>query len=578
MIYTNKVLKEDKLFFKFLKVIKGRKKKLIYIFFLIFFAGMLDLMSFSMLASLVGLITSPEVISNNKFVSISSVIKDANFSNSILIIILLFIFIFRGVLSIFINYLIIRFSVNNEKLLKKRLLSNYVFLNFEKYISKNSSQQIHTINYMTSLFTSQVLVTTLTTISSVIIGLMILLLLAYTNLEIFLFCIIFFLLIVYLYDLMIKSKLSGIGKEYNISSSNVIKSISETLNGFKEIRLYNKIDIFIFKFEKILNKAANLQIKNNLFSTMPKYILETCLMVIGIIIVLNTLSDKDGLSLAESMQVFVVFAVAAIRLLPMFNQIIVNLNNIRYAKHTISTLYDDLQSNNTSNIITNKTILNFEKIELKNIFFKYQNNENYILKDLNFEIKKKQIVGIKGNSGSGKSTFINCLTGLLNPQKGVLKINEKIQNLNELANLSIAYIPQKLFFLDDTIKKNITLNFENEKIDENLLEKALEMSQLKNVIKNFPNRLDTIIGENGTKISGGQGQRIAIARAIYHNKNILILDEATNAVDMKTETEIINELVNLSNNLTVIIVSHRIESLDLCNKIYHLENGSFSLS
>ena len=104
------------------------------------------------------------------------------------------------------------------------------------------------------------------------------------------------------------------------------------------------------------------------------------------------------------------------------------------------------------------------------------------------------------------------------------------------------------------------------------------MSQLKNVIKNFPNRLDTIIGENGTKISGGQGQRIAIARAIYHNKNILILDEATNAVDMKTETEIINELVNLSNNLTVIIVSHRIESLDLCNKIYHLENGSFSLS
>ena len=185
------------------------------------------------MASLVGLITSPEVISNNKFVSISSVIKEANLLNIILIIILLFIFIFRGFLSIFINYLIIRFSVNNEKLLKKRLLSNYVFLNFEKYISKNSSQQIHTINYMTSLFTSQVLVTTLTTISSVIIGLMILLLLAYTNLEIFLFCIIFFLLIVYLYDLMIKSKLSGIGKEYNISSSNVIKSISETLNGFK---------------------------------------------------------------------------------------------------------------------------------------------------------------------------------------------------------------------------------------------------------------------------------------------------------------------------------------------------------
>lgn len=571
-------MNEDKLFFKFLKIIKGRKKKLIFIFFLIFFAGVLDLMSFSMLASIVGTITSPELISSNKFAAIGKIMKNINFSSNLLIVILLFIFIFRGILSIFINYLIIKFSVNNDKLLKKRLLSNYIFSDFESYINKNSSQQIHTINYMTSLFTSQVLITSLNTISSVIIGIMILSLLAYTNLNIFLFCVIFFVILVLVYDSLIKKTLSRIGKDYNISSSDVIRSISETLSGFKEVRLYNKIDIFIHKFEKILIRAANLQIKNNLFSTMPKYILETSLMIVGIIIVLNTLSDKDGLSIAESMQVFVVFAVAAIRLLPMTNQIIVNVNNIRYSKHTISTLYDDLQSNYLENSNLSNKSLNFDKIEFHDVFFKYRNSKNYTLRGIDFEIKKKQILGIKGVSGSGKSTFINCLTGLLIPQKGVLKINEKILDFKQLESLSIAYIPQKLFFLDDTIRNNITLNFENEKINEYLLEKALDMSLLKNAVNNFPNKLDTIIGENGTKISGGQAQRIAIARAIYHEKDFLIMDEATNELDIKTEEEIINQFVYLKRELTIIIISHRPETLKICDKIIELKDGKFKIS
>ena len=568
---------EDKLFFKFLKIIKGRKKKLIFIFSLIFFAGILDLMSFSMFASIVGTITSPELISSNKFAAIGKIMKNINFSSNLLIAILLFIFISRGILSIFINYLIIKFSVNNEKILKKRLLSNYIFSDFESYINKNSSQQIHTINYMTSLFTSQVLITSLNTISSVIIGVMILSLLAYTNLNIFLFCVIFFVILIFFYDLLIKKTLVRIGKDYNISSSDIIRSISETLSGFKEIRLYNKIDIFFHKFEKILSRVANLQIKNNLFSTMPKYILETSLMIVGIIITLNTLSEKDGLSLAESMQVFVVFAVAAVRLLPMTNQIIVNVNNIRYSKHTISTLYDDLHSGNpeVSNFKNNS--FDFDKIEFKDVFFKYKDSENYTLQGVDFEIKKKQILGIKGASGSGKSTFINCLTGLLTPQKGILKINEKIENFKQLENLSIAYIPQKLFFLDDTIKKNITLNFENEKIDENLLEKALNMSQLKSVVNDFPDKLDTVIGENGAKISGGQGQRIVIARAIYHKKDFLIMDEATNELDIKTEEEIINQFEDLNKELTIIIISHRPETLKICDKIIELKDGKFTI-
>ena len=569
-------MSENNTLFKFLKIIKGRKKKLIFIFFLIFFAGLLDLMGFSMLASIVGTIASPDLISNNKFFNISSLTEKINASLNLIILVLLFIFICRGVLSILINYLIIRFAANNEKLLKKRLLSNYIFSNFEDYTSKNSSQQIHAINYITSLFTYQVLVTSLNTISSVIIGTMILSLLAYTNLKIFLFSVLIFLAITFLYDFLIKKKLIKIGKDYNINASNAIKSISEALNGFKEIRLYNKIDIFVIKFEKILSKTANLQIKNNLFSTMPKYILETCLMVVGIIIVVNTLKDQNG-SLAESMQIFVVFAVAAVRLLPMTNQIIGNLSNIRYSKSSISTLYDDLELGYSKNSGSNTQSLNFHKIEFQDLFFKYRDSKNYTLRGANFEIKKKQILGIKGASGSGKSTFINCLTGLLTPQKGILKINEKIENFKQLENLSIAYIPQKLFFLDDTIKKNITLNFENEKIDENLLEKALNMSQLRSVVNDFPDKLDTVIGENGAKISGGQGQRIVIARAIYHKKDFLIMDEATNELDIKTEEEIINQFEDLNKELTIIIISHRPETLKICDKIIELKDGKFTI-
>ena len=189
----------------------------------------------------------------------------------------------------------------------------------------------------------------------------------------------------------------------------------------------------------------------------------------------------------------------------MTNQIIVNINNIRYSKHTINTLYDDLQSGSPENSNFNNNNFNFDKIEFKDVFFKYKDSENYTLQGIDFEIKN-HILGIKGASGSGKSTFINCLTGLLIPQKGILKINEKTENFKQLENLSIAYIPQKLFFLDDTIRNNITLSFENEEIDENLFQRALNMSQLKNSVNNFPKKLDTVIGENGAKISGGQGQ------------------------------------------------------------------------
>ena len=219
-----------------------------------------------------------------------------------------------------------------------------------------------------------------------------------------------------------------------------------------------------------------------------------------------------------------------------------------------------------------------KSLEIKDLTFAYDNNE--ILKNINLNIKKNEIIGIIGKTGSGKSTLANILVGILNYKDGNIIIDEKFQLkkiFNENKNL-FGYIPQSTFLLDDTIKKNIAFGEEEINFDEELFWNSLKMSKIENFVQSLPNKENEIVGERGIRLSGGQIQRLGIARALYRKPEILILDEATSSLDLETEKSFIDALSGMKDKITMIIITHRLSSLKICDKIYEIKDGKINVN
>ena len=215
----------------------------------------------------------------------------------------------------------------------------------------------------------------------------------------------------------------------------------------------------------------------------------------------------------------------------------------------------------------------FSSVELKNVGFKYPNSSNYVLKNLNLKIKQNEFIGIVGESGVGKSTFVDIILGLITPQEGEIILNDKdlIKSQNDWSGC-VAYLPQNDLILDHDLKTNISLIYNQEKQNKNKLNEAIINSNLEKFVNSLSNGLDTKIGENGIRLSGGQDKRIALARTFYHNKDVIILDEATSSLDAETETKIVEQIGKLKSKKTVIMISHRINTLKYCDKIYEIKN------
>ena len=269
--------------------------------------------------------------------------------------------------------------------------------------------------------------------------------------------------------------------------------------------------------------------------------------------------------------------------MPAVNKIIGSYQQINLSKASINLVYEELKLK--KNILVdrtekfNKNKNEFKSLLIKNLSFKYSNTDKFIFENVNFEIKKNLHIGFVGSSGSGKTTLIDCLLGLLPPTSGKILFNN--QNIyNDLKNWqsNIGYVPQNIYLMDASIQENIAIGINKRFIDIDRINSS-KLSNLDEFIKGLPDGLSTNVGEKGVKISGGQRQRIGIARALYNNPQILVLDEATNALDTATEERFLNLINELKNqqNLTVVMITHRINTLKICNKIYKIENNQVSL-
>ena len=231
-----------------------------------------------------------------------------------------------------------------------------------------------------------------------------------------------------------------------------------------------------------------------------------------------------------------------------------------------------MEIQNNLNSPSNLDLDNFSEISLENINFKYQNSDKTVFKNLNIKIKENDCIGIMGESGAGKTTLIHILLGLIKPQTGIIKLNGKKIDLTETMKSFSAYLPQDPIILDDTIENNISLEQDEHKIDSERFQDSIKKANLTDVIDNLPNGKKTLIGENGVRLSGGQSRRVAIARTFYHRKKIIIMDEAVNSLDKKTEALVTEQIKDLKGKTAIILISHDKNSLKYCDKVLYIKN------
>jgi len=383
-----------------------------------------------------------------------------------------------------------------------------------------------------------------------------------------------FLIIYVIIYRVTRPALDSYSKTQSLMLAKQIKVLIETFDSFKEVLIYKMQSNLYNNFSKIdfslRNARANVQILGN----YPRFLIETVaffILLIGLSIYIDT-EDK----IIQLVPIIGVLLLAIQKMLPIIQSIYSSWNSINGNKNSLLDVLEALDNkrpkiNNLN--VNSELIVSFDKaIRLENVYFKYAKNDKYILINKNIEINKNEFIGISGGSGTGKTTLINIIIGLLEPTRGYLKIDDKIINIENQSFWwdKIAIVPQEPFIKDTTLRENITLNAIS---DNQSLDVAVKSSGLTSLVNKLPNGLDSQVGERGAYLSGGQRQRVAIARAIYKKAEVLILDEPSAALDKITENEIIKSIKQLS-NLTVIMVSHSKEALQICDRVISLENKS----
>jgi len=499
---------------------------------------------------------------------------NANKDNIVIMlsIFILIIYAAKTLMSISTNFKIIKFSQEFKASFSSYLLKNYLLQDYEKYLSRNSSDYIYNIQILTSRFSS-FLLQIIRTISETMVAFLLIIFLAYQSLELLLFLAGVFTIFILLYDKFLKKRISRYGEKVNKTNLTIIQTINESLNSIESVKVFEKEQMFISRLDSNAFDNAIHSSWLQIFNLMSRYIAEFLLVLLIVFTLL--LSAFLNQSYVNILPVLVVFGVASLKIIPSINRISNTITQYRESTNTVNRLYSDLDINHSRKREKNKNHLRvFEKIEFANISFNYKGSRKKILDNINLEIKQGQIIGIIGPSGSGKSTLVNLILGLLKPTNGEIKLNE-INTKNSKRSLIglAAYIPQSVFMIDDTLRNNIVLSDDSSICDKKRLTEVISLSRLNEFIQELPNGLDTVIGERGVKLSGGQKQRVAIARALYHKMDFLVMDEATSALDSKTEQEVMCQIRRIKKGKTIIMIAHRLSTLKDCDIIYEVING-----
>ena len=572
-------MKNFKKFFYLLSAQERKQGGLLLIMIIIM--ALLEMVGVASIMPFTAILVNPEVIETNSILNLmfdySSIFgvetkKQFLFALGFLVFILLITSIFFKALT---HYFQSRFTNMREYSISKRLVENYLHQPYSWFLNRHSADLGKSILSEVGLIIGHGLQPMIELIAKCFVAITLITLLIIIDPKI---ALIAGSILGAAYGLVYKftrTYLNVLGNDRAKANELRFTIVNEAFGASKELKVGGLEEYYIKRFDKPAKIYSRSVANASIIGGLPRYALEAIIFG-GMLFMILYLLAQTG-SFTNVVPIISLYAVACYRLIPALQSIYAAITQLRFISPALDTLYKDVKSLKPIITLKDKNNLTLKKnITLKNINFNYPNTSQAALKNINMIIPAKNTIGIVGATGSGKTTMIDIILGIIEAQKGTLEIDGKvITQLNARTwQRSIGYVPQHIYLSDDTIAANIAFGVELKDINSDAIEKAAKIANLHEfVINELPEQYQTTIGERGVRLSGGQRQRIGIARALYHNPQILILDEATSALDNQTEKAVMDAVNSLRKNITIILIAHRLNTVKKCDKIFLFEKG-----
>lgn len=562
----------------------AEKREAIVLFILMVVASILEIFSLGILPAFIAVVSAPEIIEQHAWIKHLFETFGIETQKQLIVfgstgIIILFV-----VKNIFAAYLIqkrIKYTAGIHFRLSSTLLTLYYNAPYTFHLNRNTTDLFSKVSDEVRLIVNNVMLPFITLCMDGLFTVSTLVLLLIYEPVISITSFIIFSVAGVVYWFAVRKKAVEYGSQLSQIRSQMYKNIYEGFGGLKDARVLNREKYFINHTINSFNKTIKASTHQQIISLFSRPFIET-LAILGMLCIVMILVFQ-GRPMASVLAVLALFAIAAIRLLPTINQLITGYTGIKSFIFGVDAVYDDFVNlQKEEQLLHDRHIepLSFENsIEIRNVKYRYPGVEEYAVNDISINVRKGEAIALVGSSGAGKTTLVDMLLGLLRPDHGAIIVDGK--NIFEDIRAwqqNIGYIPQQIFLADQTIKKNIAFGIVDDQIDETKLWNAIRAAQLETLINELPQKLETEIGERGVRLSGGQRQRIGIARALYHNPQVLIMDEATSALDNVTERYVVEAIDRLKGDRTIITIAHRLSTVKNCDTIYFLKHAKIVTS
>lgn len=562
-----------------------QKKKLIFLMLPISISALLNILGIALIMPFIEIVSNPEIIKSNH--KIGFLYQKLGFDQPISFVIFAGVVCFTLLVASNISSVITTWRsarVVSEALadLTDEIYCSYVEKPYDYHLKNNSSSLLNNIFVLIPNICQKYILPAVSMVSSLVSVTAIITLVIIVNPMIAGIMVFVFSLFYTILFKKLKGRISENSADLVECNRMLLKHASETFGAIKDIKVRRNEQEFKNYFKPILARNAINLAFNQAVSIAPKYLVELVAFG-GIILAMIVMLINDGV-ISSVVPVLAMYVYAGYRLLPALQQIFMSLSLMRSVTCDIDSIYNGFdvarkEKHNKTRLRT--THLSYSKVfSLEDVYYNYPESTVSALTNINLEIKRNQTIGIIGKTGAGKTTLIDIILGLLQPNNGRLLVDGVELNEPELLSSwqgMLGYVPQAIFLADSTIKDNIIFSSNQECTDDSWVRESAKAANISDFIESLPDGYDTIVGERGVRLSGGQVQRIGIARALYRKPEILILDEATSSLDSKTESEVMASIYKMRKEVTIIIVAHRLTTLKACDKIYKLENGQIQV-